>query len=182
VYETVSSRSVFNGRVFGVRVDEVRYDDDSVHRVDVVEHTGSFGIIALTSADEIVLVRQYRHPVRRMLWEIPAGTAETSEAPIRGALRELAEETGFRAARIRPLGSFFMTPGFCNEIMYFFAAEELTPGIQALDEDERIDVACFTLDRAWQLVREGKIADVKTLLALQWTGGTRGELTPQNGR
>lgn len=169
--QEIGSRVVFEGRVFRVRVDEVRYADGSSHRVDVVEHGGSFGIVALAAPDEIVLVRQYRHPVRRSLWEIPAGTAEPGEDPIRGAARELAEETGYRAARIRPIGSFFMTPGFCDEAMHFFVADGLSAGAQSLDEDERIEVETMAIERAWQLLADGEIADVKTLLALQWVKG-----------
>ncbi len=178
VEEVTSSRIVFEGRVFRVRVDEVRYGDGSAHRFDVVEHPGSFGIIALPAPNEIVLVRQYRHPVRRLMWEIPAGTAEPGEDPMIGAARELSEETGYRAKRIRPLGTIFMTPGFCDEVMRFFLAEDLTEGGQSLDEDERIEVGRFTAERAWGLLRRGEIADVKTLLALLWMAGERGELVP----
>ena len=176
--KTTSSRIAFEGRVFRVRIDEVLYDDGSTHHFDVVEHPGSFGIIALSAPNEIVLVRQYRHPVRRYLWEIPAGTAEHGEDPALGAARELAEETGYRAERIRPLGTTFMTPGFCDEVMRFFVAEGLSAGGQALDDDERIEVGRFAKERAWELVRSGEIADVKTLLALRWMAGERGELVP----
>ncbi|MHB8432206.1 MAG: NUDIX hydrolase [Candidatus Tyrphobacter sp.] len=174
--QTLSSQIAFSGPVFRVRIDELRYDDASAHRCDVVEHAGSFGIIALSAPGEIVLVRQYRHPVRRFLWEIPAGTADGAEEPIDGALRELAEETGYRAGRIRPLCTVFMTPGFCDEIMHFFVAEDLRSGTQSLDDDERIEVGRFTLERARDLLAAGDIADVKTLLALQWMTCGEGEL------
>jgi ADP-ribose pyrophosphatase len=174
--QVLSSRVAFEGRVFRARIDELRFRDGSSWRCDVVEHAGSFGIIPLLSRDEIVLVRQYRHPVRRYLWEIPAGTAERDEDPIAGAARELSEETGYRAERIRPLGRAFVTPGFCDEVMHFFAAEGLTAGPQSLDEDERITVGSFTTGAAWQLARAGEIGDVKTLLALWWMGGKQAEL------
>jgi ADP-ribose pyrophosphatase len=174
--QVLSSRIVFEGRVFRARVDELRYDDGALSRCDVVEHSGSFGIIPLLSHNEIVLVRQYRHPVRRYLWEIPAGTAERGEDPLDGAERELAEETGYHANRIRPIGQVFMTPGFCDEVMHLFVAEGLTAGSQSLDEDERIAVASFEAEAAWRLVRSGEIADVKTLLALWWMGGKQAEL------
>ena len=174
----VDSETVFEGRVFRVRIDRIRYHDGAMHRVDVIEHRGSFGIIALPSANEIVLVRQYRHPIARSLWEIPAGTAELGEEPTLGAARELQEETGYRAGRIYAIGSLFMTPGFCNEIMHFFVAEDLSAGEQSLDEDERIEVASFTLDEAEALTKTGQIADAKTLVALLWMRGSRGQITP----
>jgi ADP-ribose pyrophosphatase len=182
VPQTVDSRRVFEGRVFGVRVDRVRYTDGAEHRLDIVEHPGSVVILASPAPDELVLVRQYRHPAKRLLWELPAGTAEPGEDPAAGAVRELAEETGYRAGHIRPLGSLFMTPGFCDEVMHFFYAEELLAGPQSLDEDERIEVATFTREAAWRLVASGEIADVKTVLALLWMSSGRGEIGTAFGR
>ena len=106
----------------------LRYSDGTEHRVDVVEHGASLAIVATPAPNELVLVRQYRHPVRSLLWEVPAGTAEPGESPLEGAKRELREETGYRAGRIRPIGSVWMTPGFCSEIMHFFHADELVAG------------------------------------------------------
>lgn len=167
--ETVGSERVFEGRVFNVRIDRIRFPDGAEHRIDVVEHPGSFTVLAMPAPHEVVLVRQYRHAVGRALWELPAGTAHPGEDPAAGAARELAEETGYRAGRMRRLGSFYATPGFCTETMHFFAAESLTPGEQMLDEDERIEVATFARDAAWRLVAQGEIADMKTVLALAWT-------------
>lgn len=167
--ELCSSHRVFEGRVFNVRIDRIRYPDGAEHRVDVVEHPGSFTVLAMPAPNEVVLVRQYRHAVSKALWELPAGTAEPGEDPVAGAARELAEETGYRAGRVEPLGSLYATPGFCTETMHFFTARQLTAGEQMLDEDERIDVATFTRDAAWRLVAQGEIADMKTVLALLWT-------------
>jgi ADP-ribose pyrophosphatase len=164
----IASTRLFTGRVFNVRSDEVRYDDGSTHRIDVVEHRGAYGIIACPSANEIVLVRQYRHAVGRSLWEIPAGTAEAGEDAIDGARRELREETGYVAGDVRSLGTLFTTPGFCTEPMHFFHASKLIAGAQDLEEDERIAVASFTLENARKLVQIGEIADAKTVLGLLW--------------
>lgn len=167
--ELLGSERVFEGRVFDVRIDRIRYPDGAEHRVDVVEHPGSFTVLAMPAPHDVVLVRQYRHAVSKALWELPAGTAEPGEEPEAGAARELAEETGYRARRMRRIGSLYATPGFCTEIMHFFVAEELEAGEQMLDEDERIEVATFTRDAAWRLVAQGEIADMKTVLALAWT-------------
>jgi ADP-ribose pyrophosphatase len=172
---TIASDDVFAGRVFKVRVDTIRYDDGTEHRVDVVEHGNSVAIVATPRPGELVLVRQYRHPVKRALWEIPAGSAEVGEELLAGALRELREETGYRAARIRPIGATYMTPGFCDEAMYFFHADELSSGEQSLDADERIEIATFSTEAAWRLVASSEIADAKTLLALFWVDSGRYE-------
>lgn len=161
-----------------MRSDRLRYADGTDHRCEIVEHAPTYGIIALCSPRELVLVRQYRHPVRRLLWEIPAGTAEPGEDAKTGALRELAEETGYAAARIEPLWNLYMTPGFCDERMEFFVARDLRAGAQSLDEDERIEVGCFDVREAIALFERGEVADVKTLLALHWIAAQGGELAP----
>jgi ADP-ribose pyrophosphatase len=174
--EVISSHERFAGRVFRVRTDEIVFPDGADARVDIVEHRGSYAIIATPEPGTVVLVRQYRHAVGRELWEIPAGTAEPGEGLLEGALRELAEETGYRAGAARQLGSFYVTPGFCDEIMHLVHANELTPGETDLDEDERIVVQNFTIDEMQQLVRDGEIADAKTLISWMWLRGFQGEL------
>lgn len=169
--EIASSRRCYEGRVFNVRVDEIRYADGAQHRIDVVEHGASLGIVATPARDEVVLVRQYRHPARSALWEIPAGSAEPHELLADGAKRELREETGYIARRIRPIGAVWTSPGFCSELMHFFHADELVPGQPAFDQDERIEIGRFKLDAAWRLVADGTAADAKTVLALFWLQG-----------
>lgn len=179
--EVLASRPAFRGRVFDVRIDELRYADGARHRVDVVEHGASLAIVATPAPNEIVLVRQYRHPARSLLWEIPAGNAEPNELPIDGARRELREETGYTAGRIRPVGSLWMTPGFCSEVMHFFHASDLVPGEPSFDDDERIEVGSFTFQAAWRLVADGT-ADAKTVLALFWLQGGEDEIGSDFGR
>ncbi|HYL26469.1 MAG TPA: NUDIX hydrolase [Candidatus Nitrosotalea sp.] len=166
----VASRRLFEGRVFNVRTDTVAYADGAEHRLDVVEHGASLAIVATPDPGRLVLVQQYRHPAGSLLWEVPAGTAEPGESEADGALRELREETGYTAGRIRSIGSAWMTPGFCSEVMHFFHAAELTPGPPQFDDDERIELGIFTIDAAWRLVAQG-IADAKTILALFWLQG-----------
>ncbi|MBV9719156.1 MAG: NUDIX hydrolase [Candidatus Eremiobacteraeota bacterium] len=157
----------FEGRVFNVRTDELRYGDGAVHRVDVVEHGTSLAIIATPAPNQLVLVRQYRHPAAAILWEIPAGTSEPGETLSEAAARELREETGYAAGRLSRVGSAWTTPGFCSEIMHFFHADELVAGEPAFDDDERIEVGIFSYQAAWRLVAE-QVADAKTVLALYW--------------
>jgi ADP-ribose pyrophosphatase len=179
--QRIESRLCFEGRVFSVRMDRLRYADGTEHRVDVVEHGASLAIVATPSPNEVVLVRQYRHPARAALWEIPAGTAEADEAPAEGARRELREETGYSAGRIRAIGSVWMTPGFCSEIMHFFHADELTAGEPSFEDDERIEIGTFSIPAAWRLVAEGT-ADAKTVLALFWLQGGEDKIGSDFGR
>ncbi|HEX4013699.1 MAG TPA: NUDIX hydrolase [Candidatus Cybelea sp.] len=177
----LESSDVFRGRVFGVRTDLLEYEDGTTHRVDVVEHGASLAIAATPSPGKIVLVRQYRHPTGTSLWELPAGTSEPGESPADGARRELQEETGYAAGRLTPIGSFWMTPGFCSEVLHVFHAEELIEGAPAFDEDERIEIGVFTLEAAWRLVANGT-ADAKTMLGLWWLKGAGGEIGTVDSR
>src|SRR5437588_9509779 len=134
----VDSKSIYRGKVFGVRIDRVR-EDGREHQVDVVEHPGSFAIAALPDNASMILVRQYRHAAGMDLWEIPAGTAEPDENCDDGARRELREETGYTADSLELLGALFPTPGFCTERVHIYAARGLHAGSQMLEEDERIE-------------------------------------------
>jgi len=164
------SQRIFGGRVFDVRADELRFADGGEHRVEVVEHVASVAIVATPSPNEVVLVRQYRHPAAAFLWEIPAGTTDPGETPADAARRELLEETGYTAGTIRPIGSVWTTPGFCTESMHLFHAGQLTAGEPAFDEDERIEIGVFTVQAVRRLLA-GKTADAKTMLALYWLQG-----------
>jgi len=165
-----SSTERYRGPVFRVRTDLLRYVDGHRFACDVVEHPGSVAIAAMLGERELLLVRQYRHPLHAMMWEIPAGKCEPGESPLEGALRELAEETGYRAARTELLATVAMTPGFCDEVLHLVLARDLSPGAQALDDDERIDVRAVTLEEGMAMFARGEIADAKTLLALLWIG------------
>jgi len=169
------SQRRYEGRVVNLRVDDLRFPDGAEHRIEVVEHVASMGIVATPAPGEIVLVRQYRHPAGSQVWEIPAGTAEPGEDPIEGARRELLEETGYRAGSIAPIVSLWTTPGFCSEVMHLFHADALVAGEPRFDEDERIEVGTFTFEAAWRLVAGG-VVDAKTLLALLWLQGGGGVL------
>jgi ADP-ribose pyrophosphatase len=171
----ISSREVFEGRVFDVRVDEIRVGDDAPYRYDVAELGDTVAVAAVDDAGRLVLIRQYRHPVKSVIWEIPAGHVDKGEDARDAALRELREETGYSAGHIELLATIYTSPGFCDETMHVFVARDLRTGEQALDDDERIDVEVVSIDRAWHLVTE-RVSDAKTALALLWLKARDGEL------
>jgi ADP-ribose pyrophosphatase len=162
---------VFQGRIFSVSVDRVRYPDGRTVNMEVVRHPGSVVLIAMPATARILLVRQYRYVVDRWLWELPAGTLEPDEAPEAAALRECHEEVGKIANRTELLATFYPTPGFCDEAMNFFLLTDLRDrrpdeAAPAQDPDELLNVKEFSVAEARQMIRRGEIIDMKTVVGL----------------
>ena len=133
--------------------------------------SGGVAIVAQPAPGEIVLVRQYRHAVGQDLWEVPAGMIERGEPPLETARRELIEETGYRAESLRFLFSLYTSPGFCNERIHLFAAEGLTLGEAAPEDDEQFEIRTWKIEEAWHLVETDRLRDAKTQIALAWARG-----------
>ena len=147
--------------------DVIRFPDGHEAERAVVEHPGAVALIVLDEAGRWLLIRQYRHPARRNLLEIPAGTREPGEAPDRTAAREVREETGFSAGRLERLGGAWMAPGFCEEYITFYLATELRADPLPQDHDEYIEAPeWLTLDEVYAAVAAGRIEDAKTMVAL----------------
>jgi ADP-ribose pyrophosphatase len=130
----------------------------------VVRHAGSAVMMAVDEKKRILLVRQYRLPAEKYLWELPAGRLDPGEKPLQAAKRELIEETGYRAKTWTKLASFFASPGFVQERMTIFLATDLTAGTATPMDDERIEARWFTSKELADLIREGKIEDAKTMI------------------
>ncbi|MGH2363234.1 MAG: NUDIX hydrolase [Chloroflexota bacterium] len=165
---TVASRTVFEGRLLTLRVDEVALDNGRTASREIVQHPGAVGIVALTVGDELVLVRQYRKAAEMLTLEIPAGTLGKGEPPADCARRELAEETGYAAGQLQPICSFYTAVGFCTELMHLFLARELLAGSAANEEDEDIEVLPMPVAQALAMVERGQIVDAKTVAAVLW--------------
>lgn len=138
------------------------------HDFYYLPHPGAVAIAAEQDG-KIVLIRQLRPSIQKSIWEIPAGTLEPGEDPAHCAARELAEETGYRAQKIRHLLSFYTAPGYSTELLHLFLAQELTLGEQSFDDGENIDeVAWFSLDQAHQMVQSGEVVDAKSIIAIEY--------------
>ena len=161
----LGSRRVFAGRAFSVRVDEMENAGGRRWALEVVEHPGAVAMVAMLPDQEIVLVQQTRHAVGRMLFEIPAGTIEPPETPEACARRELAEETGYAAHAWERLATFYPAPGFSNEEMHLFLAEDLHPAT-AEREEEDLTVHRVPLAVARRLVATGEIRDAKSIVGI----------------
>lgn len=164
----LSHERPFDGRVFDVDRDRVRMPNGREVVVDVVRHPRSVVLLPVPERGQIILVRQYRYPVNRWLWELPAGSVDPGEQPDEAARRECHEEIGLVPATVVRLSALFPTPGYCDEEMVFFRVSGLAPGEEpaAVDEDEDIETQTFTLRDARDMVRRGEIVDMKTVVGL----------------
>ncbi len=164
--ETLESRQAFSGRLIDVRVDSVKMADGRTARREVVEHPQVVAILPVLDDGRLVMVRQFRHAVGKILLEIPAGGIEKGETPEAAVGRELREETGYQAGKLEHLVSFYTSPGFTTEYMHLFRATELRPGTPEEAADEVIELLELSAREAWDHVRNGEVQDCKTLLAL----------------
>ena len=168
-------RTIYEGRAFTVQVETVPLPNGSEIQADVIRHPGSVVLVPETEAGEIVLVRQYRPPLGRLAWELPAGTLEPGEEIEKAALRECHEEIGLIPGRLERLGAFFPTPGYCDEEMTFFRATGLRqpgPDDEAAkpDEDEDIETQAFAPGKLREMIASGEIVDLKTVAGLSLAG------------
>jgi ADP-ribose pyrophosphatase len=164
--KVVSSRVVFKGKVFSVRHDEVHEPGGIVAGRDIVVHPGSVVVMPVFPDGKILLIRQYRHTAGDFLWELVAGRVDQDESPRAAARRELAEDTGYSARRLKKLMELFPSPGFVAEIMWIFAATGLTPGPARPEEDERIEARRFSLRQAERMIRSGELRDAKSVAGI----------------
>jgi ADP-ribose pyrophosphatase len=166
--ETLDSERVYAGKVFNVDRDRVKLPNGRATTVDIVRHSRSVVIIPVPEPGNIILIKQFRYPVNRFLWELPAGSVDEGETPVDAARRECHEEIGLVPSTVVRLSALYPTPGYCDEEMIFFRASGLeTTDEQAhQDEDEDIEVRTFELREARDMVRRGEIVDMKTVVAL----------------
>jgi ADP-ribose diphosphatase len=159
-------RVIFKGRKIDLALQPVRLADGSVADREVVVHRGAVALVPMVDRDHVCLINNYRYAVGRTLLEIPAGTIDEGETPDSTAGRELAEETGYRAGSITRIAEWYVSPGVMSERMFLYLCEDLRPGPTDHQPDERMETVVLSWDQAMTLVRDGRIDDAKTLLAL----------------
>jgi ADP-ribose pyrophosphatase len=164
----LSSTTAFSGRIFRVEVDRVLLPHGREASMEVVRHPASVVLVPMPDPDHVVLIRQYRYPVDKWLWELPAGTLEPGEALEPAAIRECHEEIGLVPAEVERLGSVLPTPGYCDEEMVIYKLTGLSePTTEAaVDPDEVIEPTTVTVEEARAMVTRGEIVDMKTIVAL----------------
>lgn len=177
----LATRRVYSGRVVRLDVDTIRFPDGSTGELEVIRHPGAAAVVpCLTdpkgSDPTILMIKQYRYAAGGLLWEVPAGTLDSGEAPEACARRELLEETGVTAERLEPLSAILTTPGFTDEVIHLFMASGLGRGTAAPERDEFIEVVPKSLSEVLAGIRDGEIRDAKTMVAILYMAQFRLDL------
>jgi len=162
----LDTKILYEGKVFSVRQDRIVEPGGIEVTRDIVVHRGSVVLLPVFPDGSILLVRQYRHAIGAMLWELVAGRLEPGESKSAGARRELIEETGYTARRVKQILEIFPSPGFVTERMWIFAATGLQRGVARPEEDERIAAKQFSLAALEKMMRRGSLHDAKSVAAI----------------
>ncbi|MFD2611916.1 NUDIX hydrolase [Paenibacillus gansuensis] len=162
---TIETKPIYQGKIISLQVDTVRLPNGNTSTREIVKHPGAVAVLALVDG-KMLVVEQFRKALEKSQVEIPAGKLDPGEDPLDAARRELEEETGYRAGSIRLLHSFYTSPGFADEIVHLYLAEDLTVGEVNPDEDEFLEIEAITLEQAQQYMKEWRISDAKTITAV----------------
>jgi len=165
-FKEVGSTTIYHGRVFDVRQDQVRLPNGRVAHIDIISHPGAVVLVPVDAQGNLWFVRQYRHAAGKQMLELPAGTMEPDEDLENCARRELREEIGMAAGKLQKIGEFYAAPGYTTEFLHIFLASDLHPDPLPGDEDEFIQVERLSVEQAYVLAERGSLPDSKTLAAL----------------
>ncbi|ENI5459601.1 NUDIX hydrolase [Staphylococcus pseudintermedius] len=165
--KTISKESIYKGKIIEVEKHKVSLPNNETAYREVVKHNGAVAICALTPDQQVILVKQYRKALEQELLEIPAGKLEPGEDRESAAMRELEEETGYKAKKLTLIGEVYGTSGFSNEKISVYFADNLVEGKVNLDEDEFVEKVLYSLDDVKKAVEARTIEDAKTFIAFQ---------------
>ncbi len=162
----LGEEQIFHGYVVDLTVDTVSLPDGTTGKREVVHHNGGVTVLPIDEDGNIIMVRQWRHPIGKAILEIPAGKLEKGEDPYDAGLRELREETGYTCSEYRYLGMIYASPGYCTEKLYLYLARGLTPGDTDLDEGEFVHVEKIPFDTVVDMILRDELHDSKTIAAV----------------
>ena len=164
--KTIKKETIYEGKIPNLRCDIVQAVGGEATR-EVIEHNGAVAMVALTADGKVIMEKQYRYPMRKVILEIPAGKIDKGETdPDEAAVRELKEETGYTAGRMEKLGKIYPSVGYSEEGINLYLCRDLVPGETDMDEDEAIEIEEYDFDEACRMAESGEIRDAKTVCAL----------------
>lgn len=164
--KTVRKNYIYEGKILSLRCDDAELPNGNACKREIVEHSGGAAVL-LVNEGKVALVKQYRYAYGEEIYEIPAGKLNAGEDPMLAAARELEEETGYIAERLKLLYVLYPTPGYTNEKIYIYEAEGAKKGAQRLDEDEFLSVEYLPVEKVFEMIGAGEIRDAKTIAAVQ---------------
>lgn len=165
--KTLSSEMIYSGRIINLRKDKVTVVNGTSSR-EVVEHNGGAVLIAVTDEKKMVMVRQYRKPAKKVMFEVPAGKIDPNEEPEVTAKRELKEETGYTAGSVKYICKFYPSVGYSEEVLHLYFCSDLVKGDTAFDDNEAIDIEEYGIEELFNMVMRGEIDDAKTIIAIMY--------------
>ncbi len=164
--KTLSSKSVFDGKILHITLDEIELPDGKQSKREVVNHPGGVTVAALDEENNLYFVKQFRYPYKEVVLELPAGKLEKGSTPLENGKRELLEETGAIGYSYISLGQLYPSPGYTNEIIHLYACKVKSEGESRPDEGEFLNVEKIPLDKAVEMVLNNQIPDAKTQTAV----------------
>ncbi len=163
VYDVVSSRTIYEGKIFTIKQDEIVLENGKTATRDILEHNGACAMLPIDEDGKIILVRQYRHPIKQTILELPAGKLEVGEDPEECAIRELEEEIGYKSNDFSFMFKTDIAVGYSSEVIYIYLAKGLEATGQKLDEDEFLEIEKYSVDEVMSMIKSGEITDSKTI-------------------
>ena len=168
-FKRIKSQSLYKGKVFDHQVDEIEYESGSKGIREIIIHPGGAVVVPIKNDGKIILVKQFRYPLQKTLIELPAGKLDKGEDPLVCAVRELEEETGYKAKEIKKLGAIYTAPGYCTEILHIYSAKGLIAGDHHREEGEYgMEVLELSLNEIETMINNGEITDSKTIVGIYY--------------
>lgn len=164
----LNHQELYRGKIVNLYVDTIRLTSGGTGIREVVRHPGGVTAVPVLDDGRLLLIRQFRYPIQKYIFELPAGKLDSNQPPLETMMRELEEETGYRAGTMDYECSFYTSPGISNEVIHLYTARNLTPVLQHLEEGEHITVIANTLAECLQKFQAGQITDGKTILGILW--------------
>lgn len=166
VEKTVNCKNLYNGKIVKLDIETVLLPNGNTTEREIIRHPGAVAILPIDSNENIYFIKQFRKAIDEVLIEIPAGKLEKGEEPYKCALRELQEEIGYTSNKLTLINTVYTSPGFADEIIYIYKAEELVKSQLKKDEDEFIDICIIHKSQVFDMIKNGEIRDAKTIVAL----------------
>lgn len=161
-----SSEIIYKGKIITLKKDIFQIEGKLPHQFDIIIHPGAVAMVPVNEKGNLLLVKQWRRAIEKIIIEIPAGTLEENEDPLECAQRELQEEIGYKAETFISLGGYYNAPGYSSEYLHIYIAKDLKPSPLVGDDLEYIDIVEMSLDQALSLIDEHKIEDAKTIASI----------------